>query len=67
MPTSAADSAKVKRQRLQAQEHGWKHDPFLNEREWLPLWLAGPVVSLVAILGLIGLLMLAAEMYVRFF
>jgi len=62
MPTSRQDFARAKRQRLQAQEH----DPFLNEREWIPLWAAGPVLALVAILGLTGLLMLAAELYERF-
>ena len=61
MPTSASDRARVKRQRLQAQ----LDDVFLNEREWIPLWAAGPVLALVAVLGLIGLLMLAAELWRR--
>lgn len=40
--------------------------PVLDEREWIPLWLAGPVVALVTMLGLIGLVMLVAEVYMRF-
>ncbi len=55
------DRAKVKRQRLQAQEH----DPFMSEREWIPLWLAGPLLALGAVVGLIGICALAAELYLR--
>ena len=42
-------------------------EPFngYDEREWFPLWLAGPVVALVAMQGLIGIAMLLAEGYKR--
>ena len=45
-PTSASDPKRARQQRL--------IDPLLHEREWIPLWLAGPLVALVAMLGLIG-------------
>ena len=45
--------------------NGSQPDPFLNEKEWLPLWAIGPVLALVATIGLIGLLMLAAVLYGR--
>ena len=56
MPTSRQDPARAEAQRR-------LHPPQEDAKEWLPLWLAGPVVALVAILGLIGLCMMAAEAY----
>ena len=53
-PTSASDPKRARQQRL--------IDPSLHERELIPLWLAGPLVALVAMVGLIGLVIGAAEL-----
>ena len=47
MPTSAQDPALAKRQRdsLRATET-------LEEREWVPLWLAGPLLGLLGVFGM---------------
>ena len=55
-PTSLQDPEMARRQLRTI-------DQTLHEREWFPLWLAGPVVALVAMLGLIGAVMLLAELY----
>ena len=56
-PTSLQDPEMARRQRV--------IDMGLHERDWVPVWLAGPVVALVAMLGLIGGAMLLAELYKR--
>ena len=56
MPTSRAKPDQARQQRL-------KNPPLEQEREWIPLWLAGPVVALVAMLGLLGLVLMAVEAY----
>ncbi len=63
-PTSLQDPEKALRQLA---SELWSIDQALCEREWFPLWLAGPVVALVAMLGLIGIAMLLAEVYRRAF
>jgi len=30
-------------------------DVFLQEREWVPLWLAGPIVGLLGVIGSIAI------------
>ena len=60
MPTSYANRRLASQQRLE-------NPPSEREREWFPLWLAGPVVALVAMLGLIGAVMLLAKLYTRIF
>lgn len=52
MPTSLQDPQRAKRQR----EETLREDPFLSEKEWVPLWLAGPLLGLLFIFGAIGLL-----------
>ena len=54
-PTSLQNPKMARQQRL--------IDQTLHEREWVPLWLAGPLVALVAIAGLIGVVMMLAELY----
>lgn len=56
MPTSAEDPQLAKQQRdVLAAAEG------LKEREWLPLWLAGPILALMCTVGLIALVMMVAE------
>jgi len=38
-------------------------DKYLNEREWIPLWAAGPVVAVGMILGLVGLIKLVIVLW----
>jgi len=51
MPTSLQDPERARLQRLQTLQH--------EEREWMPLWLAGPFLALTVIFGAIGLIYIA--------
>lgn len=51
MPTSLQDPQRAKRQRGSVPPTEWD-----KEREWVPLWLAGPIVALASIGGLITII-----------
>ena len=53
MPTSAEDPVGAKRQRGSMAPTEWE-----KEREWVPLWLAGPLLALFTVFGLTILLRL---------
>ena len=57
-PTSRQDPERAQRQR-EALRGSMPPSEWDKEREWLPLWLMGPVLALVATVGLIGLIALA--------
>ena len=62
MPTSRQAPQQAKYQRGSIPLTEWEKGVG-REREWLPLWLAGPVVAIVAMLGLIGCAIGLAELY----
>ena len=39
------------------------NDDFLQEREWVPLWLAGPILAIMAVIGCIALVRLGIVLY----
>ena len=65
MPTSrqSSSSSTSTPRRAKLQRGSIPLTEWEKEREWIPLWLAGPVVALMLIFGLIGCAIGLAELY----
>lgn len=60
VPTSLQDPQQAKLQRGSMPPTDWD-----KEREWVPLWLAGPVLALVGMAGLLAIVWMLAEVWRR--